>query len=69
MLKLHKAGYTPYLRLPVHDEVVASLPAAQAEWGAGEIARLMAEQMGPVLIDTDAEVGLRSWGSLYGATY
>ena len=27
----------------------------------------MAEQMGPVLIGTDSEVGLRSWGSLYGA--
>lgn len=69
LLRLHKDGYTPYLRLPIHDEVLASLPAQQAEWGAGEIARLMAEDMGPVLIDTDAEVGIRSWGSLYGADY
>lgn len=68
LVKLHKAGYTPYIRLPVHDEVVASFPAAKAEWGAGQVAELMKEQMGPVSIDTDAEVGLRSWGSLYGAT-
>ncbi|TCO56879.1 DNA polymerase [Actinocrispum wychmicini] len=69
LLRLHKAGYTPYLRLPIHDEVIASLPAARAEWGAGEIARLMAEHIGPVHIDTDHEVGLRSWGSLYGAEF
>ncbi|MEO6086931.1 MAG: DNA polymerase [Umezawaea sp.] len=69
LIRLHKAGYTPYLRLPVHDEVVASLPAAKAAWGARQIADLMAEQMGPVHISTDAEVGLRSWGSLYGADY
>ncbi|AEV52111.1 DNA polymerase I [Rhodococcus phage RGL3] len=69
LLKLHEAGFTPYLRLPIHDEVVASVPEAKAEWGAGEIAKLMAEQMGPVFIGTDPEVGMRSWGSMYGADY
>jgi DNA polymerase-1 len=69
LLRLHKAGFTPYLRLPIHDEVVASLPEGKAEWGAREIAKHMAEEMGPVFIGTDAEVGLRSWGSLYGADY
>ncbi|AWY03575.1 DNA polymerase I [Mycobacterium phage Norbert] len=69
LLRLHDAGFTPYLRLPIHDEILASVPAAHAEWGAQEIGRLMAEQMGPVLIGTDPEVGGRSWGSLYGADY
>lgn len=69
LVRLHDAGYTPYLRLPIHDEVLASVPNAAAEWGAGEIGRIMAEQMGEVLIDTDPEVGGRSWGSLYGADY
>lgn len=69
LIRLHEAGFTPYLRLPIHDEIVASVPAEKAEWGASEIARLMAEKMGPVLIGTDPEVGLRSWGSLYGADY
>ncbi|AWY04950.1 DNA polymerase I [Rhodococcus phage WC1] len=69
LLKLHDAGFTPYLRLPIHDEVVASVPEAKADWGAAEIGRLMAEQMGPVFIGTDPEVGLRSWGSMYGASY
>jgi DNA polymerase-1 len=69
LIRLHEAGFTPYLRLPIHDEIVASVPAEKAQWGAAEIGRLMAEQMGPVLIGTDPEVGKRSWGSLYGADY
>jgi len=69
LIRLHEAGFTDYLRLPIHDEIVASLPAGKAKWGASEIATLMAEQMGPVLIGTDAEIGKRSWGSLYGADY
>lgn len=69
LIRLHEAGYTPYLRLPIHDEIVASLPAEKAQWGAREIGRIMQEEMGPVTIGTDPEVGKRSWGSLYGADY
>lgn len=65
LVKLHDAGFTPYIRLPIHDEVLASLPADKAAWGAEEIGRLMAEEMGPVTIGTDPDVGGRSWGSLY----
>ncbi|QHB41226.1 DNA polymerase I [Mycobacterium phage Chupacabra] len=69
LIRLHENGFTPYLRLPIHDEILASVPAEHAEWGARRIGDLMAEQMGPVLIGTDPEVGGRSWGSLYGADY
>ncbi|QTF81466.1 DNA polymerase I [Mycobacterium phage TarsusIV] len=69
LIRLHEAGYTPYLRLPIHDEIVASLPEAEAEKAAAHIGHLMAEDMGPVRIGTDPEVGKRSWGSLYGADY
>lgn len=69
LLRLDAAGFTPYLRLPIHDEVLVSVPADKAEWGAQEIGRIMAYQMGPMPITTDPEVGLRSWGSLYGADY
>lgn len=69
LLRLHEAGFTPYIRLPIHDEILASLPADKAHWGANRIAELMAMDMGPVHIGTDAEVGGRSWGSLYGADY
>ncbi|AXC33258.1 DNA polymerase I [Mycobacterium phage SemperFi] len=69
LIRLHDAGYTPYLRLPIHDEIVASLPESEAERAAAHIGQLMAEEMGPVLIGTDPEVGKRSWGSLYGADF
>ncbi|AJD82462.1 DNA polymerase I [Mycobacterium phage Sheen] len=69
LLRLHDAGFTPYLRLPIHDEILASVPEQRAEWGAERIGELMTEQMGAVTIGTDPEVGSRSWGSLYGAEY
>lgn len=65
LIRLHQAGLTSNLRLPIHDEVLASVPEGEAEVYAKEIARLMAMDMGPVRISTDAEVGGRSWGSLY----
>jgi DNA polymerase-1 len=65
ILKLHKAGFTPFMRLPIHDEVIASLPIKHAVRGAKKIAGLMSESMGEVFIGTDAEVGNRSWGSFY----
>lgn len=65
LVRLHDAGFTPYVRLPIHDEVLASVPASKAAWGAQEIGRIMAQEMGPVHIGTDPEVGGRSWGSLY----
>lgn len=69
LVRLHKAGFTPYLRLPIHDEVVASLPADKADMGAERISKLMAEEFGGLLINTDYDVGKRSWGSLYGADF
>lgn len=69
MLRLHAAGFTPYLRLPIHDEMLSSLPEDKAEWGAQRIGELMAVTFEGVHIGTDPEVGGRSWGSLYGADY
>lgn len=69
LLRLHDAGFTPYLRLPIHDEVLASVPEEHAEWGAKQIGQIMDEEMYGVMIGTDPEVGGRSWGSLYGADY
>lgn len=67
LLKLHKAGFTPYMRLPIHDEIVGSLPIEHSEFGARRMAQLMAEDMGEVFIDTDADVYGMSWGHGYGA--
>jgi DNA polymerase-1 len=65
LLRLDDAGFTPYLRLPIHDEILASLPAGKARWGADRIGELMACDFRGVHIGTDAEVGGRSWGSFY----
>lgn len=65
LIRLDAAGLTPYLRLPIHDEVLASVPTAQAqEWGE-KIAELMKTIYNGVLIDTDCEVAGKSWGAAY----
>jgi DNA polymerase-1 len=68
LVKLHRDGFTPYLRLPIHDEVVASLPREQADWGATRIGELMSERMGPLEISTDAAVPGKHWGAEYMRT-
>jgi DNA polymerase I len=67
LVRLHKAGFTPYMRLPIHDEIVGSLPEGVADLGAKRMAKLMSEDMGDVFIDTDADVYGMSWGHGYGA--
>jgi DNA polymerase I-like protein with 3'-5' exonuclease and polymerase domains len=65
LIRLHEAGLTEFLRLVIHDEILASLPEAEAPIIAAEIGEIMAEQAGPVHIGTDPKVGGRAWGSLY----
>lgn len=67
MIRLHEAGFTPYLRLPIHDEILASVPAKAAQWGAERIAEIMEEKMGPVMITADSNVYGYSWGDGYVA--
>jgi DNA polymerase-1 len=55
--------------LPIHDEVLASVPQEKAVEAAGWIGRVMATEFKGVYIGTDPEVGGRSWGSLYGSDY
>jgi DNA polymerase I-like protein with 3'-5' exonuclease and polymerase domains len=66
LIECKSRGLLPYLRLPIHDEAVASVPRDSAH----EIARAIGDAMRVpdfygVDIATDAEVGNRSWGSLY----
>lgn len=65
LIRLDEAGFTPYLRLPIHDEVVAEVPADMAEWGAGRIAEIMACDFREVHIGSDHEVYGNSWGGGY----
>lgn len=65
LLRLDEQGFTPYLRLPIHDEIVASVPTEHAEWGAEKIAAIMAQDFAGVHIGTDADVYGFSWGGGY----
>src|SRR5690606_25125698 len=67
LINLEEAGLLPYLRLPIHDEVLASVPRGEAEDLAREIERCMTFDLYGVPIEAEAEIGQRSWGSLYGA--
>lgn len=65
LIRLHQNGMTPYLRLPIHDEVLVSVPEAKAHGAVRKIADIMSSTFQGVFMATDAEVGGRSWGSLY----
>lgn len=64
LLKLDEAGFTPYMRLPIHDEIVFSFPEKEAKEMSREAARLMEFPVQGLLIPADAEIGGRSWGSV-----
>ncbi|MFD8595419.1 DNA polymerase [Kitasatospora sp. NPDC059646] len=65
LIDLDDAGLTDHLLLPVHDELVAQAPADVAEEVAQVIGEHMAMDFFGVALDTDPEVGGRSWGGLY----
>jgi DNA polymerase-1 len=64
---MQDAGLLEYLRLPIHDEVLASVPKEDAPEIAREIERCMTWDLMDVPIVAKADIGGRSWGSLYGA--
>ncbi|MET8702703.1 DNA polymerase [Kitasatospora sp. NPDC004723] len=64
VLELHKAGFTPWIRLVIHDEIVFSFPKERAAELAAEAAKIMAFTVKGVLVPAEAEIGDRSWGSI-----
>jgi DNA polymerase-1 len=69
LINLEEAGVLDTLRLPIHDEVLASVPKAEAADYAKTIQDCMTFDLYGVPIEAEAEIGGRSWGSLYGADY
>lgn len=65
LVRLADAGYLPYLRVPVHDEVISSVPTEEAQEYANQISATMAQNFQGLLIDTDAAVYGPSWGHGY----
>ncbi|MEV7925292.1 DNA polymerase [Kitasatospora sp. NPDC088779] len=68
LLNIEAAGLLQYARLPIHDEVLSSVPADQAQEIAREIERCMSFEVYGVPMEAKSKVGGRSWGSLYDAT-
>lgn len=65
LVLMDERGLLPYLRLPVHDEVVASAPEREANEIAREISDCMTFDLMGVPIEAGPEVRGRSWGSHY----
>ena len=67
LLELEAAGLGDYLLLPIHDEVLAQAPVADAADIAKHIAEAMTVPFGPVMLTAEPEVYGPSWGHGYGA--
>lgn len=68
MVRLYDAGFLPYMRLAVHDEIIFSIPGEHLQGTSSmvpEIERTMSTKIGPVEMPAQAKIGGRSWGSLY----
>ncbi|MEW1546914.1 DNA polymerase [Streptomyces tsukubensis] len=65
LIRLHHARLTPHLLLPIHDEVLLSVPVEHADTAARMTDELMRETVRGLEIPTDPDRGGRSWGSLY----
>jgi DNA polymerase I-like protein with 3'-5' exonuclease and polymerase domains len=67
ILELDDAGLSQYILLPVHDELVCSAPFEDAADVLHAIQSIMTTSFRGVTLATDGSLGIRSWGSLYGA--
>jgi DNA polymerase-1 len=69
MLNMRDAGLLDYMKLPIHDEIVFSAPKSDAQDIAREFEKCMTMDLFGVPVVAEAELGGRSWGSLYGADF
>lgn len=65
LLRLADAGLTKHLRLPVHDEVILSVPTERAEEICQTVADIMTVDFNGVHVASDHDVYGPSWGSGY----
>ncbi|WP_055523413.1 DNA polymerase [Streptomyces graminilatus] len=64
VLNLDRAGFTPWVRLVIHDEIVFSFPKERAEELTKQAAKIMEFTVKGVLVPAEGEIGERSWGSI-----
>ncbi len=69
LLNIEEAGLLDMLKLPIHDEALLSAPREDAADVARAVEKAMTFDLYGVPITAEAEIGGRSWGSLYGADF
>lgn len=67
IVDLFDAGLGDYLLLPIHDEILAQAPAAEAEEVAREVGRVMTVDFYGVPLTSTGEVTGKNWGAAYGS--
>jgi DNA polymerase-1 len=70
IVRLDAAGYSPYMLMAIHDEMIFSMPADMVEEALPEIEALMSYCNGEFDVDLPAEpeiIGDQSWGQKYAA--
>ena len=65
IIRLDNAGLTPYMMLPIHDEVVSSVPIPEIKDFIHESEAIMAELEHPVKLVAEGEGGFDRWGDKY----
>lgn len=63
-LDLDRAGFTKYMRLIVHDEIVFSFPKERAEELTAQAAKIMEFNKMGIYVPAEGEIGEQSWGSV-----
>ncbi|MEU5166835.1 DNA polymerase [Streptomyces mutomycini] len=63
-LDLDKAGFTQWMRLIVHDEIVFSFPKERAEELTAQASKIMEFNKMGIFVPAEGEIGEQSWGSV-----
>lgn len=69
MINMRDADLLQFMKLPIHDEIVFSAPKSDAKDIAREFEKCMTMDLFGVPVTATADLGGRSWGSLYGANF
>lgn len=64
VINLDRAGFTPWIRLVIHDEIIFSFPKEHAEELTAQATKIMEFTVKDVLVPAEGEIGDRSWGSI-----
>lgn len=67
IIKLDAAGFMPYMKMPIHDEMIFSMPKSMVHEASKEIEQIMSYVQGEFLVDLPAEpeAGMNRWGDKY----